>query len=139
MAKVAKLLLIDPRGHLLLLERSNHPRFGNDPDLPGGTLEEGESLRETMVREVFEEIGAVVDGEAARHLYDGTEYSAHGVHYALYALEVPTRPDVTLSWEHAGYEWLLKDDFVAKVATANDTFMHMVHDYVKVLDVPATK
>ena len=54
MAKVAKLLLIDPRGHLLLLERSNHPRFGNDPDLPGGTLEEGESLRETMVREVFE-------------------------------------------------------------------------------------
>lgn len=135
MAKVAKLVLIDPKGHLLMLERSNHPRFGNDPDLPGGTLEDGESLRETMVREVFEEIGAVVDGDAAKHLYGGTDYSAHGVHYALYALEVPKRPNVTLSWEHAGYEWLPKDEFVAKAAAANDTFMRMVHDYMKQLDV----
>lgn len=39
-----------------MLILANRPTFGNDPDLPGGTLEEGELPLETMICEVFEEI-----------------------------------------------------------------------------------
>lgn len=54
MKKVAKLVMIDPNDKYLLMYRSEHPTFGNDPDLPGGTLEDGESVLETMLREVEE-------------------------------------------------------------------------------------
>lgn len=40
MKQVAKLVIIDDRGKYLLMQRSSHPTFGDDPDLPGGTLEE---------------------------------------------------------------------------------------------------
>jgi len=42
-----------------------------------------ESLLDTMLREVVEEAGFLVDQEAVRKLYDGTEYSAHHTHYSL--------------------------------------------------------
>ena len=48
MKKVAKLVIVDKDEKYLLMYRSNHPTFGNDPDLPGGTVEEGESLELAM-------------------------------------------------------------------------------------------
>ena len=83
MKQVAKLVIIDAKGKYLLMQRSNHPTFGNDPDLPGGTLEEGESPLETMIREVFEEAAIVVDQDNIVEVYAGTDYSTHGTHYSL--------------------------------------------------------
>ena len=53
MKKVAKLVIIDNENKYLLMYRSGHPTFGDDPDLPGGTLEGREQPVDTMVREVF--------------------------------------------------------------------------------------
>jgi 8-oxo-dGTP pyrophosphatase MutT (NUDIX family) len=55
MNKVAKLVIVDNQGKYLLMHRSEHPRFGTDPDLPGGTLEGSEEPIQTMLREVLEE------------------------------------------------------------------------------------
>jgi 8-oxo-dGTP pyrophosphatase MutT (NUDIX family) len=126
MKRVAKLVIIDTNNRYLLLYRNGHPTFGNDPDLPGGTAEEGELPLETMIREVAEEVGAVIDAARVREVYGGTNYSAHGTHYSLFVTEVPQRPNTVLSWEHSAYEWLDRAAFLEKAAQANDTYMHMV-------------
>lgn len=131
MKQVAKLVIIDDQDKYLLMYRNNHPRFGNDPDLPGGTLEEGESPVLTMIREVDEEAGIKVSESAVAEIYEGTEYSAHHTHYSLYTVRLATRPPVVMSWEHSAYEWLDREVFLEKTKSANDTFMYMVHDQIK--------
>jgi 8-oxo-dGTP pyrophosphatase MutT (NUDIX family) len=127
MNSVAKLVIIDGSGKHLLLYRSAHPAFGDDPDLPGGTLEEGESVRETMVREVDEELGVAIDEADIREIYAGADYSRGETHYSLFIAEVSSRPQITLSWEHSSYEWIDRDSFLEKAKGANDTYMHMVY------------
>lgn len=133
MKQVAKLVIVDGRGKYLLMQRSDHPTFGNDPDLPGGTLEEGELPLETMIREVFEEVAVRIDKAKVREIYAGANYSAHGTHYSLYVAELPHTPEIIMSWEHSLYEWLDRDVFLDKASKANDTYMHMVHDVLKQL------
>lgn len=126
--KVAKLVLIDQGGSCLLLYRSDHPTLGTDPDLPGGTLEDGELPLETMLREVQEEVGVTIDTALAKEIYSGTDYSEHGTHYTLYSAKLGGRPEVTLSWEHSAYEWLPHREFIEKARNAKDAYMHMVAD-----------
>ncbi len=131
MKQVSKLVIVDHEDNYLMMWRSEHPTFPNDPDLPGGTVEEGESSLEAMLREVYEEAGISVDEALVKSVYDGTKYSAHGTHYALYVAKLKNRPDVTISWEHSSYEWLSRDNFLEKAKRAKDTFMQMAYDVLK--------
>lgn len=130
MKHVAKLVLTDAQDNHLLLYRSDHPMFGHDPDLPGGTVEDGETLLEALLREVWEEIGVKIDATLVRELYTGSDYSAHGTYYGLFHATLPEQPELDISWEHSRYEWLERSDFLAKSRGANDTFMHMVSDVI---------
>ena len=131
MKQVAKLIMIDDDDKYLLMHRSGHPTFGGDPDLPGGTLEDGESPIETMVREVYEEAGVVVDKNKVQQLYVGVDYSAHQTQYSLFMTKLSERPQITMSWEHSSYEWLPRADFLEKAKNADDSYMHMVYDVAK--------
>lgn len=131
MKKVAKLVIVDQDDSYLLMYRSEHPTFSMDPDLPGGLLEDGETLHEAMFREVREETGLDIDKNSVKELYSGTDYSAHGTHYALFMAKLDARPEITMNWEHSGYEWLSLDDFYNKSIGAKDTFMYMVADTLK--------
>lgn len=131
MKKVAKLLITDSDNKYLLMYRSEHPTFGMDPDLPGGTLEGDETMLETMLREVQEEAGVEIDASIVQEVYSGSDYSAHGTHYALFAVSLKEHPEIVMSWEHSGYEWLSKDEFIDKARHAKDTYMHMVADVVE--------
>ena len=129
MKEVAKLVIVDKDEKYLLMYRSNHPTFGDDPDLPGGTVEEGESTLEAMLREVEEEAGLIVAPSAARKAYAGE--SDHGTINVLYVCHLDIRPGIVMSWEHSSYEWLPKQEFLDKAKNANDTYMHMVYDVVR--------
>jgi 8-oxo-dGTP pyrophosphatase MutT (NUDIX family) len=131
MKRVAKLIIIDENDQYLLLYRDNHPNFGDDPDLPGGTLEEGESSLETMIREVQEEAGIAINKDTVTEIYSGTEYSKRDTHYSLFIAKLDERPDVILSWEHLSSEWLDRDTFLQRIKDASDTYMHMVHEVLK--------
>lgn len=135
MKQVAKLLILDSDNKYLLLYRSQHPTFGNDPDLPGGTLEAGELPLETMLREVQEEIGVTIARAGVQAAYSGAEYSAHGTHYSFFITKLPERPSIVMSWEHAAHEWLDRDSFLEEAKNANDTYMHMVHDVLRDFDL----
>jgi 8-oxo-dGTP pyrophosphatase MutT (NUDIX family) len=130
MKKIAKLLIIDPDDKYLLMYRSDHPTFGIDPDLPGGTLEDNETMLETMLREVLEEAGVRIDASIANEVYSGTDYSKHGTHYTLFVAKLQARPEITMSWEHSSYVWLDRDSFLEKLKNAKDTYMHMVYAVV---------
>ena len=128
MKKVSKLVVIDGDNKYLMMWRGDHPTFLNDPDLPGGTVEIGESSLDAMLREVVEEAGFSVNKKAVKKLYEGDEYSVHHTCYSLYVVKISKRPKVTISWEHSSYVWLDRDQFLFKAKNAVDSYMHMVHD-----------
>lgn len=131
MKKVAKLVIIDTNQQYLIMIRNHHPTFGDDADLPGGTIEGEETPPEGMVREVREEAGIIVKPTTVRKLYEGSDYSSHGTEYALFVMHATSRPDVTLSWEHLDYQWVTRETFMAIASKAHDTYMQMVADVIK--------
>ena len=135
MKQVAKLVVIDNENNYLLMWRSDHPTFLNDPDLPGGSVEVGESSLDAMLREVVEEAGFLIDQKDVRNIYSGTKYSAHHTHYSLYVAKLAKRPEVIISWEHSSYSWLNRDKFLDKAKNAKDTYMHMVYDVMLSNDI----
>ena len=132
--RVAKLVMIDPDGNYLLMCRSDHPVFGRDVDLPGGTIEEGETMREGMVREAFEEAGVHIDVVRTKEIHLGSELAKNGTQYEymLYTIQPTTRPEIKMSWEHSSYEWLNREAFLQKAESANDRYMRMVAEWLRV-------
>jgi mutator protein MutT len=128
MKQVAKLVIIDNDNKYLMMYRSAHPVFGDDPDLPGGTIEQGESPIMALIREVREEAGVEVAETGIAQVYEGTDYSDHDTDFFLYVITLDSRPTVTISWEHKSYEWLERDIFLDKARSAKDNYMHMVQD-----------
>jgi 8-oxo-dGTP diphosphatase len=131
MKQVAKLVIVDKDNKYLLLNLNNHPTFGNDSDLPGGTLDDGESAIEAMIREVQEEVGVSIKKDHVEEIYSGTGYSTHGTYYTLFITRLDKRPKITLSWEHSSYRWVPLDDFLQNATNATDTFMHMAYNTLK--------
>lgn len=124
--QVVKLALVDAENKYLLMYRSNHPVFGNDADLPGGTLEIGESVVECLIRETEEEAGFKIGENQVQEIYSGMDFS-DDTNYVLFTARVSARPQIILSWEHSHFEWLDKPDFLEKAQHANDSYMHMVY------------
>lgn len=126
--EVAKLVITDSNDTYLVMYRNNHPYFGNEIDLPGGTVEEGETPLEAMIREVQEEAGVAIDQAKAKHVITSADYSDHGAEYSLFSVQLAERPEVTISWEHAHYAWLSRDEFLAEAKQSMDRYMNMAHD-----------
>ena len=109
--------------------RSNHPMLGNDPDIPGGVVERGETLEEAVIREVEEETGVRV--VSVEKLHADRKYSLIGTYKSLFVARLSERPEITMSWEHSSYEWIPKEEFLEKSRSAKDRYMHMVHDILQ--------
>lgn len=113
-----------PDLQVLLLERAGHPGYWQSVT---GSQEEGESLRETAVREVGEETGIRIAGEYLtdwrqqhsfeifaewRHRYaPGVTHNTEHV----FSLELPAARPVTVApEEHLGHLWLPWREAAAK-------------------------
>ena len=65
----ATLLVLNQKNHLLMIKRTDNNRWG----VPGGAMELGESLEETVKREVREEIGVDIKDLELFGVYSGQE------------------------------------------------------------------
>lgn len=118
---VAKALVINEKNEALILtigEYKARPDKAFKPDLPGGLVDLGETELVAVHRELQEEAGIDVDINKFQLVYAKTEFFApenKSVSKFLYILRLDHTPDVTISWEHASYEWMSIDSILDRV------------------------
>ena len=95
-------------------------------EMPSGKAEFGEKIEQSLVREVYEEIGINVS-ELGKKLVGVSEYSSSKNNinkYSVqlnYLIEVPTKDLlINLSEEHVAFDWVksdneLIDEFIAQI------------------------
>ena len=106
----AKIVILDAKGRALLLRRSeSHPRRAFESDLPGGIIEDHESIEAGVLRELREETGLIIDQANLKLLHSLTFNNIPGVSISrlLYAARIEeVSPDIVLSIEHDEYKWV---------------------------------
>lgn len=92
-------------------------------DFVKGNIEEGETLRQTVVREIMEETG-IFDVEFVNGFEDKIEYhyqrDGNMVHKEVVFFLAKTKTtDVKISHEHLGFVWLSFNDALKKLTYKN--------------------
>lgn len=98
-------------GKILMVRRVADDFLGGSYELPGGGVDEGETITDGAIREVKEETGLVVSKIVAN--FNGFDYSTDKkphVRQVNFIVEVEPG-DILLSHEHDGHTWADKDNF----------------------------
>lgn len=103
-----KAIIIKDGKALVLKETSRYKGF----DLPGGKIDQNESIQEALKRELHEELGLkeFQMGELL-HVYERTDYKKEGISLMLIFYKVDADDfEITLSEEHTEYKWISKQE-----------------------------
>jgi len=128
---VAKALIRDGAGDLLLLRRGlTHPNFPEHVDFPGGEVEPDEPHIEAVRREIREETGLDIPLDDIQQVF--LKQLADDLTHVVFLASTPNnKPEVELSWEHSGFEWIPFDQFSALALPEGvDTYHLTVLDYL---------
>ena len=106
MKTVAKALVIDKQGSILVLRRSGtHPHFPYHLDFPGGEVEEGEDPKSAVAREIKEETSLTVEPSELALCFQKVLPDAL-THILLTTSVNDIQPKIVVSWEHDKHSWL---------------------------------
>jgi len=113
---------------LLILERVADDFMGGIEELPSGKVDEGESLLESLARELKEETGLDALGEP-RYLFsfDYTSGSGRRTRQFNYSVEVGEGTVVLNPGEHSGYRWLEPSEYASSRLTPNVVELLVAH------------
>jgi 8-oxo-dGTP pyrophosphatase MutT (NUDIX family) len=99
---------------ILLLHRQDDKPEGNHWGIPGGKLNKGEPLSDSIVREVFEETGFQLDKEKIHYIgkvYIKVPNFDFEYHMIQYQQEIEHPGDVKINFkEHKGFTWVTPKD-----------------------------
>ena len=94
-------------GKVLLLKDSSRPDFW---DVPGGRIDENESIEEALLRELREELPSHTNPRIGKLLnayrIPGSIKDDLGLVLLFYKVDVDFDGEILLSEEHTDYEWL---------------------------------
>ncbi len=112
---------IEHDGKFLLLRRHVHKASGDKWGLPAGKLDNGESTKQAVMREIEEETGLALP-EASVTYFDSL-YVRDGdfdIEWHMFATKLGTLPIVKVSQdEHSEYRWVLPEEALQ---------MDLIHD-----------
>ncbi|EKE11719.1 MAG: GrpE protein [uncultured bacterium] len=118
-----KAVLVNEEGKVLVLKRADEGVWNAGKyDLPGGWLDEGESIEDTLKREFQEELG--LEGATIGPVIKMSEFrneknecdQVKGLRMIAYY----HRGEIQLNpREHSGYEWLSLDEAIEKLSTGD--------------------
>ncbi|NTW30627.1 MAG: nucleotide exchange factor GrpE [Candidatus Moranbacteria bacterium] len=113
----AKVVVVGPDGKVLILTRSKHETSAQGKrDLPGGSVDSGETVEEAVRREIMEKAGLSVTGIAPLPVYRHTKTGDCELQRVRF-IAFSDSSDVTLDpMEHSAYEWLTPDEAIAKLS-----------------------
>lgn len=97
---------------ILLLQRNPDTKGEENWDLPGGLVEDGESSKDTLIREVEEELGIeFLIREKSESWKFFRSKDSNWVYVQNYICEYEDG-EIELSDEHISYEWIDPEDIV---------------------------
>lgn len=107
-------ILKDKNEFLIVKRNENDDLYPGAWEFPGGHLEDGETLKDALKRELFEEIGFNLDFDPViTHYYDEVKNKGEKLIHDLeidFIINVDkTLVNVILSDEHSDYKWVSKD------------------------------
>jgi len=109
-----KALITNSNGEILLLKiNSAMLKIQKEPywDLPGGRIKKGESIEQTLLREIEEEIGInkmeniIEVGIVLSNIRIPTKDSDVGLFLGIYNCKIKNNSVIKLSTEHTEYKW----------------------------------
>ncbi len=118
-----KVALYDKSTQKFLLLKANKPSGKGDPkkyetfwktyfpwDLPGGRIENNETVLEGFQRDIQEEIGSAVDYTLGDIIHTEHMEYIDGLVYATFSLGFYNSGEITLSDEHSEFQWMTSDE-----------------------------
>lgn len=107
--------LVEHDGRLLVVQRQAQALYGGYWGLPGGKQDRGESLSETVARELSEETGITLDPTALTIVFSrATRYPEFDFWFHMARATVPEQPTVTLDpVELAAFRWVTPREALA--------------------------
>ena len=111
MKKISVACIAVEKGKVLIAKRNQTGQMGGRWEFPGGKNENGESEKETCIREMNEEFGIKV--ECGQLITEGTFiHNDDEISLKAYFIKVPRSTSYTLS-EHTEYKWVFPEEIEA--------------------------
>jgi 8-oxo-dGTP pyrophosphatase MutT (NUDIX family) len=108
--KSSTIAIIDRHDRLLLLLRGETAPYNpNKYCLPGGKLEENESLIDCAIRELYEETSIEIYNHS-QYLKPVDVVYKNGNSKVVFLYRSPYIHDVSINWEHSDYNWWYLSD-----------------------------
>jgi len=128
---VAIVGIVEKNGKVLLLKRAPHEiAFPNQYTLPGGKLERGSNVTETLKREMEEEAGIKI-GDPIIYICDRTFVRPDDIHVVSFTYRCPyLSGEVKISKDFTDYIWAAKED-LGKLDVIDGVKQNLLHYFFK--------
>ena len=103
-------LIRNKKKYLLTLRHDANPKMNNKWQIPGGSLEFGEKIYETLDREVMEELGIKVEVISPVPYIDTDIFTTRQIVFITYLCKLVDDSEIILNEEATDYRWFsIKD------------------------------